>query len=195
MSQALASRKGYPTMKKHDAYDLVAIDGTSLSSGDGSVVEETIPLTAVIQQHRETFHFDIVRMASHEIVLGMPWLKAHNPSIDWKKRLLTFERCNCVVAIQPTARQRSEVDKKLNAKCELAASKKDDQHNESDSLGTSKGQQGHDGRVREGSHTPSENLESPRKEDPLGNIPGVYKEWKPLFREEVTAKALPEHQS
>jgi len=27
-------------------------------------------------------------MATHDTVLGMPWLKEHNPEVDWKERVL-----------------------------------------------------------------------------------------------------------
>ena len=198
VSEELAKRKGFPRVKKKDPYDLVVVDGSLLPSGDGQVKEETTPLQVTIHQHQEEIQFDVVRMANHDIVLGIPWLRSHNPVIDWEKRVLRFERCSCVGSIQPTPRQRSWVDEKSNARRELAASKKDDQQSfGSDSPDTSKGQQGQEGRGGKENHEPFENPEPPGRkprEDPLGRIPGVYRRWITLFREEVTAKALPKHQ-
>ena len=193
MSQSLLDRKGLPIRKKDDAYDLMVIDGNPLPSGDGRVVNETTPLPVATQQHYEELTFDVVRMASHEIVLGMPWLRKHNPTIDWTKRLLKFERCNCVIAAQPAHRQSSMVDEKQNleeiARRELAASNKNDPITEFGSTDTGLGQTGHEVRVSEGSHVPSETLGKTE-----GEIPDEYRAWKDLFREEVTAAVLPIHQ-
>ena len=86
----------------------------------------------------------------------------------------------------------------MNTKRELAASIKDDrQPFGSDSPDTSRGQQGQQGRAGKKNHEPSENPEPPdkkSKEDLLGRIPGVYRKWIKLFREEVTIEALPKHQ-
>jgi hypothetical protein len=51
-------------------------------------------------------------MATHDIVLGMPWLKQHNPKVDWNTRVLRFERCDHAIHIQPTHRQRSMIDER-----------------------------------------------------------------------------------
>ncbi len=58
---------------------------------DGRVDEEMKPLPVAIQQRHEEVTFDIVGMAVHDTVLGMPWLKEHNPEVDWKERVLKSE--------------------------------------------------------------------------------------------------------
>ena len=195
MSQKLISRKGLATQRKKDAYDLTVIDGSPLPSEDGRVDTETIPLPIAIQHHHEELTFDIVRMATHDIVLGMPWLKKHNPEIDWTTRVLRFVRCSCVATIQPTHRQRSMVDEKTATR-EIAASNKDTLMTEVDSTGTSLGQQGQKVRVSEGLHAPSEILENVDtvRETPR-HVSHIYTNWRHLFREEATAAALPKHQS
>ena len=199
MSESLVERKRLPTRQKKDAYDLVVIDGNPLPSGNGRVDTETRPLPVATQRHHEELTFDIVRMATHDIVLGMPWLRKHNPTIDWKKRVLTFERCNCVVAIQPTHRQRSMVDEKQSrgptAIGEIAASTRDTPKEEVGSTDTSTGQQGHEVRVIERLDTPPEilgNVDTVR--EPSKHVPHIYRNWRHLFREEATAAALPKHQ-
>ena len=56
------------------------VDGSDLSSGN--VNRETIPLDVAIQQHHEEITFDVIRMANHYIILGIPWLKKQNPIIN-----------------------------------------------------------------------------------------------------------------
>ena len=72
MSESLIERKRLPTRQKKDTYDLVVIDGNPLPSEDGRVDTETKPLPVATQQHHEELTFDIVRMATHDIVLRMP---------------------------------------------------------------------------------------------------------------------------
>ena len=143
VSEDLVKRKGFPRTKKKDPYDLFVVDGSTLPDGGGRVEEETTPLQTRIYQHQEELQFEIVRIASYEIILEIPWLKTHNPVINWEKRVLRFERCSCVGSTQPTPQQRSRVDKKTDIRRELAASNKDDrQPFGSDSPDTSRGQQG-----------------------------------------------------
>ena len=97
MSERFAQNKGIATRKKKDRYKLITVDRSSLPKVDS----ETIPLPLAIQQHHEEVVLDVTAMASHDIVLGMPWLKKHNPVIDWRRRVLTFEQCDCVISIEP----------------------------------------------------------------------------------------------
>ena len=36
---------------------------------------------------------DICELGKMEVILGMPWLAAHNPEIDWKMREVYIIRC------------------------------------------------------------------------------------------------------
>ena len=82
MSEDLAKRKGFPRTKKKDPYDLFIVDRSTLPDRGGRVEEETTPLQTRIYQHQEELQFEIVRIASHEIILRIPWLKTHNPVIN-----------------------------------------------------------------------------------------------------------------
>ena len=99
VSSSLMDRKGLPTQKKKDAYNLVTINGDSLKSNDEMIIEEIIPLTMTLQQHHEELTLNVVRMINHDVVLKMPWLKMHNFNVDWKTKVFTFEKCDCVIDI------------------------------------------------------------------------------------------------
>ena len=146
ISKRLVDQNDLPTREKDTQYTLQLIDGSKISSG--KLERETRPLPVVIQRHHEELTFDIVGMATHDIVLGMPWLKKHNPVINWKRGVLKFERTGDVTSCQPIRRQRTTIDKKLNREpvevCEALSSKnKDDiQQRWSDPARTQKGQRG-----------------------------------------------------
>ena len=78
ISTSTVNRFGLATQSKEHGYELVAIDGLALPG----VSEETVPLQLVTQRHHEDIILDVVEMANHHIVLGMPWLRQHNPTID-----------------------------------------------------------------------------------------------------------------
>ena len=60
MFKKLTDSKGFATQKKDDPYNLIVVDGNSLSDGNERVVEETRSLPAAIQHHHEEITFDIV---------------------------------------------------------------------------------------------------------------------------------------
>ena len=199
ISKQLVDKFGTITKLKEDPYDLMVIDGNSLPSDDGRVRYETTPVTLVMSDHEEKLSLDTVRMASHDIVLGAPWLQHHNPSIDRMKKQLKFEKYRYVATTQPTRRQRTVVEEKQSirhtAKRKIAASIKDDDRDQSDSRRSRQGQSGHKRRVIEGIHAPSESRGDidTVQEPPENKVPDVYRRWIHLFREEESAKALPKH--
>jgi hypothetical protein len=72
MTRALVKKKGYSTQKKSDAYNLMIVDENPLLDENERVNRETKPLSIAIQQHHEELTFNIVGMATHDIVLRMP---------------------------------------------------------------------------------------------------------------------------
>lgn len=57
-------------------------DGATIKSGP--VTQETVPLlTTMAPHHQELLSLDAISSPLFPIILGMPWLQAHNPSIDW----------------------------------------------------------------------------------------------------------------
>ena len=92
------------------------INGNPLKSNDEMIIEKIILLTMTFQQHHEEFTLNIVRMINHDIVLKMFWLKMHNFNIDWKTKIFIFEKCDCVIDIQFTHRQRSMINEQTSRK-------------------------------------------------------------------------------
>ena len=56
-----------------------------------------------IGSHREQIRFQVANLKKHEAILGMPWLKKHNPAINWDKEQISFnsERCTEVCLKKP----------------------------------------------------------------------------------------------
>ncbi len=55
-------------------------DGLKLLTG--SIDEEITSLPFIIQRYYKEMTFDIIRMATYYIILGIPWLKKYNLVIN-----------------------------------------------------------------------------------------------------------------
>jgi len=69
-----------------------------LADGKPSAMGPVTHMTKVpmdISSHRELATFQVANLQNHEVILGMPWLSEHNPTIDWSDKRITFnsERC------------------------------------------------------------------------------------------------------
>jgi len=68
--------------------------------------------------HMERVRIDICNLGKTEVILGMPWLAAHNPEIDWEKREVKMTRC------PPICRKRKQERKRKVRKVETNKDKK-----------------------------------------------------------------------
>ena len=46
--------------------------------------------------HKELATLQVANLQNHEMILGMPWLKGHNPKIDWEKKKITSDSERCI---------------------------------------------------------------------------------------------------
>uniref|UniRef100_A0A8C5MFT5 CCHC-type domain-containing protein n=1 Tax=Leptobrachium leishanense TaxID=445787 RepID=A0A8C5MFT5_9ANUR len=85
---------GIPTSPKKQPYPIQLLDGSTPQSGP--VTKETIPLLVTIgEQFQDTLLFDIVPSPVFPAVLGLNWLRRHNPTIDWTRSTVTFNQTDC----------------------------------------------------------------------------------------------------
>ena len=66
------------------------VDGSCNSAGD---ITHAINLTVDFLGHREELRTEVTNLGKNSLILGNTWLKKHNPSIDWEKGLVKFNRC------------------------------------------------------------------------------------------------------
>src|SRR3989440_492878 len=95
MTPKYAKRHKLQTQTKKHPYELRVVDGTLISQNNGEVNQETHPLTTRIHDHEEVLQYDIVNLGRHDIILGRPWLRKHNPQINWKTENIQFSNCKC----------------------------------------------------------------------------------------------------
>ncbi len=80
-------------VKKSTPIPIKVIDGRTIAFG--AITHETTLLELCIDKHTEKIVLNIISTLHHPIILGLPWLEAHNPIIDWRSRTLTFSTQRC----------------------------------------------------------------------------------------------------
>ena len=89
-----------PTRQHPQPYQLHLVDGKPMSKNKGWVKEQTRSLPIVIGKHHEELCLDIVAIPRYDVILGIPWLVRHNPTIDWTQRQVSFDTCTCTIPVQ-----------------------------------------------------------------------------------------------
>ena len=58
------------------------IDGSNNSRGR---ITHKVECNIYYKGYQERIRFDVYNLGRTDVILGMPWLAAHNPEIDWEK--------------------------------------------------------------------------------------------------------------
>jgi hypothetical protein len=80
---------------------LLNIDGTPNRAGS---ITHTATLNLKIGDHEEMIEFVVTDLGPEDVVLGIEWLRQHNPDINWSEGKLNFSRCpaTCAPEEEPT---------------------------------------------------------------------------------------------
>jgi hypothetical protein len=93
IDQTFVAQHNIPVVKKSTPISVEVIDGRTIASG--AITHETTLLELYIGKHAEKIVLNIISTPHHPVILGLPWLEAHNPIIDWQSRTLTFSTQRC----------------------------------------------------------------------------------------------------
>ena len=66
------------------------VDGTPNLAGP---ITHQVSLFITIKGHREKATFEVCNLGKAFLILGLPWLRKHNPEIDWSNGEVKFTRC------------------------------------------------------------------------------------------------------
>jgi Retroviral aspartyl protease len=103
ISTQVAIDNGFRIVKKDRPYPLYVVDGGTIGEGNGWITQETPSLEmTMLRGHSEYIQFDLVPLGGHQVILGMPWLRLHNPRIDWVGEKIYMDQCQCGPRRPPT---------------------------------------------------------------------------------------------
>ena len=77
-----------------------------------------------IGKHQEELVLDVFDSASHDIILGLPWLLQHLPTVDLAARRIEMNGCTCIGATKPTRQRAGAVDERSKVQLPLKTDKK-----------------------------------------------------------------------
>ena len=76
--------------RKRVPYPLTTADGTLIASNQGMVTQEAgVTLETQGRTSKETL--DVTNIGDTDVILGLPWLRKHQPRIDWTNLTLAFQ--------------------------------------------------------------------------------------------------------
>ncbi|KAH7292053.1 hypothetical protein KP509_29G049500 [Ceratopteris richardii] len=87
IDEGLVKKHGIPVLRKNRPVVAEVVDGRPLASGN--ITMETIPLRVHLGDHDSHICFNVISSPANMVIIGMPWLKKHNPEINWEKNKIT----------------------------------------------------------------------------------------------------------
>jgi len=90
MDKQTAARHGFKLQKLERPLMVKNVDGTVNSRG---AITYQVECNVFYKGHVERMRMDICNLGKTEVILGMPWLVAHNPEINWETGEVKMTRC------------------------------------------------------------------------------------------------------
>jgi len=90
MNREFVDKNGFRMERLERPVKVMNVDGTHNKGGD---ITHEVTCDIFYKGHRERARFDVCNLGRMKVILGMPWLAAHNPEIDWEKGKVELMRC------------------------------------------------------------------------------------------------------
>jgi len=90
MDRQTAARHGFKLQKLERPLVVRNVDGTNNSGG---AITHQVECNVFYKGHMERMRMDVCDLGKTEVILGMPWLAAHNPEINWEMGEVKMTRC------------------------------------------------------------------------------------------------------
>jgi len=103
-----AREKGFKMEKLKKPLLVRNVDGTVNAEG---AITHQVEYNMFFKEHVERARIDICNLRKTEVILGMPWLAAHNPEIDWEKGEVEMTCCPPICGKRKQEEKRKEVKK------------------------------------------------------------------------------------
>ena len=78
----------------------MTVDGSEVTGGP---VTHDAQIHLTINHHEEDIRLDCIEIGNAPIILGLPWLKLHDPVIGWKNHTVKFHSDHCAEKCLPSS--------------------------------------------------------------------------------------------
>jgi len=108
MDTTFAREKGFKMEKIRNPLLVKNVDGTI---NVGGAIMHQVECNMFFKGYVERVRMDMCNLGKMEVILGMPWLVAHNPEIDWEKGEIKMTRCPPICGKRKQEKKKKEVKK------------------------------------------------------------------------------------
>jgi len=108
MDTTFAKEKGFKMEKLKKPLLVRNVDRTVNAGG---AITYQIECNMFFKGYVERARMDVCNLGKTEVILGILWLVAHNPEIDWKKEEVEMMRCPPICGKRKQEEKRKEVKK------------------------------------------------------------------------------------
>ena len=107
IDREFARQHNLPQIKLKEPCRLEVIDGRPIDTGD---ITHTVKIGLDINRHQEHLTVFVTKLGHYPLVLGILWLRHHNPRIDWEKNTIDFVSPRCTTTCAPRATKAMTMD-------------------------------------------------------------------------------------
>ena len=90
IDKKIAAKYGFRLQKLERPVAVRNVDGMNNSGG---AITHQVEVNVYYKSHVERMRVDVCDLGKTDVILGMPWLQAHNPEINWKIGEVKITRC------------------------------------------------------------------------------------------------------
>jgi len=108
MDTTFAKEKGFKMKRIKNSLLVKNVDGIV---NVGRAIMYQVECNIFFKGHVERVRIDVCNLGKTEVILGMPWLAAHNLEIDWEKGEVKMMRCPPLCGKRKQERKKKEVKK------------------------------------------------------------------------------------
>jgi len=90
MDKKMVARHGFKLQKLERPVIVRNVDGINNS---GRAAMHQVEVNVYYKNHIERIRMNVCNLGRTDIILGMPWLQAYNPEINWKTGEVRMTRC------------------------------------------------------------------------------------------------------
>ena len=114
MDKKMAAKHGFKLQKLDRPMIVRNIDRTNNSRG---AITHQVEVNVYYKSHVERMRIDICNLGRTDIILGMLWLQAHNPKINWETGEVKMTRylptCGRKVVVKEEIEKRKKIGKRI----------------------------------------------------------------------------------
>jgi len=100
VDKAYAEASGIPIQQKATPRRVLTVDGSEVTGGP---VTHDVQVDLTINHHEEDIRLHCITIGNASIILGLPWLKLHDPVIGCKNHTVKFHSDHCTEKCLPSS--------------------------------------------------------------------------------------------